>query len=99
MWVRLSESAEAELEEIGNFIASDSPTRAASFVRELLEQCNRLAALPSRHPVVVIVNGREIRRYPYERYLIFYVVDDSGLQIAHIFHSSRDYLRLLFPDD
>ena len=38
MHVTISEAAENELEEIGNFIARDNPQRADSFVLELLER-------------------------------------------------------------
>jgi plasmid stabilization system protein ParE len=99
MHVRLSHAAERELEEIGNFIANDNPLRAASFVQELVERCYGLADHSKRYSVVTTWHGLEIRRCPYRHYLIFYVLDERGLEIAHIIHGSRDYLTLLLPDD
>jgi toxin ParE1/3/4 len=38
--------AEADLEQIGDYIAQDSPRRALSFIRELRDQCRKIAAAP-----------------------------------------------------
>ncbi len=46
MRVVLSKQAETDLEEIGDYIASDNPSRAASFVRELREHFRRIAKAP-----------------------------------------------------
>jgi toxin ParE1/3/4 len=42
--------AEADLEAIGDSIARDNPRRAASFVRELREQCRKTDAQTKGHP-------------------------------------------------
>jgi toxin ParE1/3/4 len=99
MRVLISNQAEAELEEISNFIAEDNPARADSFTLELLDRCLGLASHSMRYPVAVTVDGLDLRRCPYGNYLIFYSVDDEKIEIAHIIHGARDYLRLLFPDD
>jgi toxin ParE1/3/4 len=41
--VVLSNQAETDLEEIGDYIAADSPARAVSFVRELRDHFQRIA--------------------------------------------------------
>lgn len=99
MRLRVTQAAREELEAIGNFIAEDNPLRADSFVTELLERCASLALHASRYPVATQWRGRELRRCPFGRYLIFYSVVDDVLEINHIVHSARDYMRLLFPDD
>jgi plasmid stabilization system protein ParE len=99
MRVQITEIAESDLEEIGAFIAEDNPTRAESFVVELLERCYGLAEHSRRYPVVTVWAGREIRRCAYGSYLIFYSILQAELEINHIVHSARDYVRLLFPDD
>ncbi len=98
MSVRLSDAAEVDLEEIGDFIAVDSPRRANSFVLELLDQCASLADYPARHPVIGARHELELRRYAYKGYLIVYVVSDDGIEILRIVHGARDFDRLLFPD-
>jgi len=98
MQVSLSARAKTELDEIGSFIAEDNPKRAESFVAELVERCAGLGAHADRYPIVATVGGLQLRRCPFGKYLIFYSVDRGDVEVAHIFHSARDYMRLLFPD-
>lgn len=99
MHVRLTDPAEADLEAIGDFIAEDNPLRAESYVAELVERCFGLSENSQRYPVVTVWRGREIRRCPFGSYLIFYSIVGAELEINHIVHSARDYVRLLFPGD
>jgi toxin ParE1/3/4 len=47
-----TDSAEADLEGIGDRIARDSPRRATTFVAELREVCLGLVEMPLRFPIV-----------------------------------------------
>ena len=98
MRVLISVEAEREIEEIGLHIADDNPARAATFVAELIGQCEALGKHALTYPVAVDVSGLQLRRCNYRGYLIFYAVRDN-VEIAHVFHGARDYLRLLFSDD
>ncbi len=43
--------AELDLEEIGDYIARDNPSRAVSFIREIREQCAKIVPMQHRsHP-------------------------------------------------
>ncbi len=64
MRVDISDAAEADLEEIGNFIAEDNPSRADGFVLELLDRCYGLAEYSARYPIVSRADRREVRRCP-----------------------------------
>jgi toxin ParE1/3/4 len=88
-----------ELREIGDYIAGDNPTCADSFVDELLQRCLSLARHLERNPTAVLVLGRELRRCPFGGDIIFYHVGPKAIEIAHVFHSARDYMRLLFPEE
>lgn len=99
MHITISEAAENELEEIGNFIARDNPQRADSFVLELLERAKGPANHPRRYPVIAGLEHLGLRRCPYDAYIILYVVGDAEIEIAHVVHSARDYMRILFPED
>ncbi len=46
--------AESDLESIGDYIASDNPHRAITFVRELRQQCQRIALNPSGYRMLRI---------------------------------------------
>ncbi|HEX4298810.1 MAG TPA: type II toxin-antitoxin system RelE/ParE family toxin [Devosia sp.] len=98
MEVRITATAEAELEAISSFIGEDNPARAESFGRELLDRCFGLSAHPRRYPVATVWAGREFRRCRHGNYLIFYSIVNGDLVINHIVHSARDYVRLLFPE-
>jgi plasmid stabilization system protein ParE len=43
--------------------------------------------------------GRELRRCAFGRYLIFYSVLEDEVEINHVVHSARDYMRVLFSED
>ena len=77
MSYQLSPRAEADLEEIGDYIADDSPENARRFI-ELLT--SKLEAL-GRHPMM----GRarpglrsDLRYFPYGSYLILYRIVGDG---------------------
>jgi toxin ParE1/3/4 len=48
--VRFTAQAELDLEEIGDYIAADNPSRALAFVQAIREHCKRIAAAPSGYP-------------------------------------------------
>ena len=45
-----SPRAELDLEEIGDYIALDNPSRAISFVLELEEHCQKISKRPAAFP-------------------------------------------------
>jgi len=66
-----SPRAEADLEEIGDYIARGNPARAITFLGELRAHCDRFAAAPASYP------SREdlavgVRMAVHGRYLIFF---------------------------
>lgn len=99
MRITISDVAESELEAIGNFIAVDNPTRADSFVLELLDHCQKLAEQPLRYPLISGLEQLGLRRCPYKAYLILYAVDDDVIEIVHILHGARDIDRILVSED
>lgn len=88
--------AEADLERIGDHIASDSPQRAASFVRELREHAARIGAAPESYPLVPRFEAAGIRRCVHGNYLIFFRTGRDVVEIIHVLHGAMDYEPLLF---
>jgi addiction module RelE/StbE family toxin len=89
--------AEADLVEIFDFIAQDSPNRALSYLEKLdkriglLEQHPELGRVP-RHP--------KLREYGYrvlivESYLIFYIIRGQTIGIHRVVHGSRNLDHLI----
>ena len=99
MRVALTESAFADLLEIGRAIAKDSPARALSFVDELHERCIGLATMARAFPLVPGWEDRAVRRRRFGDYLIFYRISARRVQVLRILHGARDYERILFPDE
>ena len=95
MKVRLSRPAQIDLEEIGDWIGEDNPLRAISFLDELERRCRTLARFPRRYPVVLSMEGVEIRKRSYRRYVILYRVKDETVFVERIVHSARDWMALV----
>jgi plasmid stabilization system protein ParE len=97
--VLITPPAKADLFHIGDWIERDSPGRAITFVEELYDACLRLGELPFAFPLLIGHEESGIRRYPYGRYLIFYSILEERIEVLHVLHSARDYVRILFGDE
>jgi plasmid stabilization system protein ParE len=97
--VVLTAAAEADLEEIGDWIAQDNPRRALSFVTELRESCDGLAVHPRRFALVERYRAHGVRRRVHGAYLILYVAETQQVSVLRILHGARDFEPLLFPGD
>ena len=76
-------------------IAQDNPTRAISWLDEVIEAMKGVCEMPhahTEHPALSRQVGRTIRHRPFGNYLIFYQVDDEAKAvIMHLFiHAKRD---------
>jgi toxin ParE1/3/4 len=70
MIVVISDTAEAEQEAVGDWIAKANPTRALSFVMEPRHRCEALSYAPSSFSLVPRYVRHGIRRQPYRDYSI-----------------------------
>lgn len=89
MKVRFARDAEADLEEIGDYIAEHNPLRAETFVQEIRARGHSLSSFASRYPPVERYGSLNIRRANHGRYGIFYRVADNSVVILRVVHSSR----------
>lgn len=88
-----------DLDKIYDYIAEDTPVRAASFAEELVTK----AQLLSKNPYVgenKLPNFPDVRIFPHKNYLlIFKPLDDTeGIELLRIIHGTQDYLNS-FSDD
>jgi plasmid stabilization system protein ParE len=97
MIVEFTAVAEANLEEIGDYVARDNPVRALSFVHELARACLELADFPEAWPVVTRYEQHGIRRRVHGRYLIFYRIAAERITVLHILNGAMDVEAILFP--
>lgn len=99
MKVVITDSARLDLIGIGDYIRPHNLKRAASFVEELIDHCQRLAELPQRYPLVPRYEHYGVRRCVHADYLIFYRVGTEHVEILHILRGAQDYESLLFPSE
>ncbi|MDB5524676.1 MAG: putative plasmid stabilization protein [Rhizobium sp.] len=99
MIVVMTDEADADFERIGDTIAEDNPRRSSSFVRELVQRCERLADMPRRFSLLPGHEHTNIRRLVHGEYLIFYRVDPDAVYILRILNGAMDYEQVLFPEE
>jgi toxin ParE1/3/4 len=86
-----SDRSEKDLEDIGDFIAQDSPQRALSYTQELRAYCRKIAQTPKIRRVVAHLGGQLLRKALFGNYQIYYALldDGDGVEIVHIRHGAR----------
>jgi len=86
----------ADLAEIWNYIAEDSPNRADKFIDSVDGKFHELAQSPhigrSRNELLP-----GLYSFPVGRYLIFYLITPDGIEIVRVLHASRDIDEQLNP--
>jgi toxin ParE1/3/4 len=87
MW---TESAWRDLEEVADYIATDSSYYAAAFVREAREAARTLAYLAERGRVVPEFNDPSIRELFVRSYRLIYRVAEQAVYIIGFIHGARD---------
>ncbi|WP_333706763.1 type II toxin-antitoxin system RelE/ParE family toxin [Ottowia beijingensis] len=81
--------AEQDLVSIADYIATDNPRRAASFVRELRQQCERIKRNPTGYRLRPEL-GEGIRSCAHGRYMVFFIASASEIVVVRILHGARD---------
>jgi toxin ParE1/3/4 len=89
MKVRLSKRCEVDLEEIGDYIAADSPLNAVRFLRELRDACNRTGVMPTGYRARPEL-GEGLRSSAFKNYTIFFLVKGDEVLIVRVLHGARD---------
>jgi plasmid stabilization system protein ParE len=96
MRVVITAAAKADLLAIRRYIGADNPTRAVSFVEELLDRCLALADTPRAYPLVPRYERFGIRRCVHGDDLIFYRLQPEVIEVIHILQGARDIEARLF---
>ena len=81
--------AEADIFEIWDYIADDSMEAADRWVDQLDEKFQLIATQP------MMGRTREeletgLRSFPFGRYVIFYMLMGSGIDVVRVLHGARD---------
>lgn len=89
MRAEFSPLAEADLQEIGDYIAQDNPRRAESFVDALIDQAEKITQMPTGY-VAREDLAPGLRMCAHGRYILFFRILNAAVRIERILHSSRD---------
>ncbi|MBN8715962.1 MAG: type II toxin-antitoxin system RelE/ParE family toxin [Xanthomonadales bacterium] len=90
--------AEQDLEAIADYIATDNPVRALSFVRELRAQCQRITLNPSGYRLRPEL-GDGIRSCAYGHYVIFFEASAETVLVVRVLHGARDLPAVFSADE
>jgi toxin ParE1/3/4 len=92
--LRWSRRAEADLEEIEQYIAADDPVAAARWVDKLVERARKAALVPFAGRVVPEFRMERLREVFVRTYRIVYRIVGDEVQVITVFEGHR-----LFPGD
>ncbi len=91
MRVIFTPRALSDLEAIGDYIATENPERAISFVGELRDRCLSLSENPERFPLAERLAAAGVRKLSHGSYMIFYRVYPDLVTVARILNAATDY--------
>lgn len=89
MKLNISSVAESDIEQIGDYIAKDSPRQALSFVKALYQQCEKIAQSPLLYRLRPELD-ENIRACIYRKYIIFFQCKDNEVLIVRVLHGAMD---------
>jgi toxin ParE1/3/4 len=86
-----------DLAGIRTFIARDDPAIADDFVRRLRRAAERLRSFPESGASRDDIRAT-LRSIPFERYVLFYRLEQDRLLVLRVLHSARD-VSAIFDQD
>lgn len=89
--VKITQTAEFDIKEIFQYIASDNETAANKWVVEIERQIDSLEQFPLRCPVIPesLELGKEYRHIIYGNYRTIFRIDGLRVVIMRVIHSAR----------
>lgn len=90
-------TARKEFQEITEYLAFQGKATLGSFLNEYERQLNLIASGSVTYRLSRFAEIAELgyRMAPVNSYLFLYVLEDDTVTIAHFFHQSQDYARLV----
>ena len=89
MKVRFSARARADLQEIFDFIASDSEIFAERTIEKLIQITKNLSKFPESGRIIKHPVDFQLREWIYRNYRIAYRLCEGAVEIITIHHTSR----------
>ena len=95
----IAREAQREYESIVAYLTSSllSPAAASDFMAEFDHQLGLVCVMPQMHPLSHLPELAALGYRPMhvKRYVALYKVLDDKIVVAHIFHQTQDYARLV----
>ncbi len=94
MQLSITPLAAQDLEEIGDYIAQDNPSRAVEFLNELQAHCEIIRRNPEGYrnrPEF----SKKMRSCTHGHYVIFFESDVNEVTLIRVLHGARDLMALL----
>jgi plasmid stabilization system protein ParE len=98
--VRITRTAERDIEEAWAFIAQDSPEEAEKFISGLEEQVQTLERFPERCPLIPEneILGARYRHLIYGKYRSVFRVAGKTVYVLRVIHGARLLDTSMFED-
>ncbi|HWL93897.1 MAG TPA: type II toxin-antitoxin system RelE/ParE family toxin [Phycisphaerae bacterium] len=95
MNLRIRPAAQAEIDDLAEYIALDNESAARRFLAAVNEAFESLLRMPGMGCKREFIRNelRQIRSWPvpgFNNYLIFYREVLGGIEVLHVFHGARD---------
>jgi addiction module RelE/StbE family toxin len=88
--ITITETAYADLEDIENYIALDSPAIARRFILKIFDKIDQLVLYPLSGKIVQEINDSSIRELLLNKYRIIYQLNNSDrISILRVVHGAR----------
>lgn len=94
-----TESASQDLERAVDYIYSDSPGYALSFLSDVMERAKTLDVFPYRGRIVPEINDNDVREIFIHRYRLIYRVEEDRIIILTFVHGAMDWNGRIIPDE
>lgn len=97
--ITILEEAASEYRQIVHYLAKvlQSPQAARGFIEEFDSQVARIRTMPELYAASEMpeLAKMEYRAFQVNSYLVLYRIEDTQVHIAHIFHQSQNYTKLI----
>lgn len=95
--IKIYPAAEKDLQDIIAYLSTFSYDAALRYYDKIIAEISYLSEMPFRCPVPrdFSLAARGYRYLIVKDYLVFYVVEDSVVQIRRVLYGRRDYTKLL----
>ena len=88
--VAWTETAWRDLERVAEYIAEDSPSYAAGFVRQLRDRAGSLDEMAARGRIVPELEDPAVRELLVGSYRLIYEASETRVDILGLIHGARD---------